>query len=362
MISIIITAFNNDKYIDECLYTVVDSFKDQEYEILLGIDNCEITTKHILKNFSGYSKNIKFYFFNDRYGTYIIRNTLVKETKYDNILFFDSDDVMLPVMATLIVKNMNQFDMIKPMLSQFKDKYDINDPKLLTQKTTFGEGVFAVKKSVFFEMNGFEPWVCAADSEFNWRVRSNGKTFKHLEQVCFLYRRHSESLTHNNQTNLRSRLRFQYHLITKNKKSKNEFQPLPRLVTGEFTVLNHYTDEDLEIIYKTGLSELSDIVLYRELKEKSRSALNFVFDKTPRKIINKIVDKKEKEIKTIDNQAFESIVGRKKNLPQVPNSSARPKPQNTVGSNKETLQKLFLQKKMKKSDSPYINVGGKINK
>ena len=28
MISIIITAFNNDKYIDECLYTVVDSFKD----------------------------------------------------------------------------------------------------------------------------------------------------------------------------------------------------------------------------------------------------------------------------------------------------------------------------------------------
>ena len=78
MISIIITAFNNDKYIDECLYSVVDSFKDYDYEILLGIDNCEITTTHILNNYKSHSKNIKFYFFKERYGTYIIRNNLVK--------------------------------------------------------------------------------------------------------------------------------------------------------------------------------------------------------------------------------------------------------------------------------------------
>ena len=127
---------------------------------------------------------------------------------------------MLPIMAKSIVRYGPHFDMVKPMLSQFYDKYDINDPNLLTQKTTFGEGVFGIKKSVFFEMNGFEPWICAADSEFNWRVRGNGKTFKHIEQVCFLYRRHSESLTNNNQTNLRSRLRYQYHLITNNKKAK----------------------------------------------------------------------------------------------------------------------------------------------
>lgn len=285
MISIIITAFNNDKYIDECLYSVVDSFKDEEYEILLGIDNCEVTTKHILKNYGGYSKNVKFYFFNQRYGTYIIRNTLVKEAKYDTLLFFDSDDIMLPVMSNSIIRYSKYFDLIKPMLSQFKDTYNINDPQLLTRKTTFGEGVFAIKKSVFLEANGFEPWICAADSEFNWRVRSSGKSIKLVDQVCFLYRRHSESLTNNKETNLRSRLRYQYHLMTNNKKSKNDYRPLDKMVTGNFTIISEYTDEDLEIVYKTGISDLSEIVLYRELKERSKNALNMVLGKTPGKVV-----------------------------------------------------------------------------
>jgi len=363
MISIIITAFNNDKYIDECLYSVVDSFKDYDYEILLGIDNCEITTNHILNNYKGHSKNIKFYFFKERYGTYIIRNTLVKETKYENLLFFDSDDVMLPVMSKLIIKYMSHFDMIKPMLSQFKDKYNLNDPKLLTQKTTFGEGVFGIKKSLFFEMNGFEPWICAADSEFNWRVMCNGKRIKHVEQVCFLYRRHSESLTNNNDTNLRSRLRHEYHLITKNKKIKNECQPIPKLVVGEFLILNEYSDEDLEIIYKTGISNISEITLYRELKEKSKIALESIFTKTPRKIVNKIINKEEKTIKEINKNTINSILNRDKNTPKI--LTPQPKTQqhnNNTNSNKETLQKLFLSKRLNKSDSAYMNIGNKINK
>lgn len=361
MISIIITAFNNDNYIDECLYSVVESFKGEEYEILLGIDNCEVTTKHILKNYIGYSKNIKFYFFNERYGTYIIRNTLVKEAKYDTVLFFDSDDVMLPVMSKSIIRYSNQFDLIKPMLSQFKDTYDINDPNLLTRKTTFGEGVFAIKKSVFFEVNGFEPWICAADSEFNWRVRSSGKSIKLVDQVCFLYRRHSGSLTNNNQTNLRSRLRYQYHLITNNKKAKNDYRPLDKLVTGNFTIISEYTDEDLEIIYKTGISDISEIVLYRELKEKSKYALNMVLDKTPRKVIEKLADD-PKQTKTIDKTSVNELLNKKNNFNSVPLPQLKTNTTQNTKSNKDTLQKLFLRKQHNKSDSPYINIGGKLGR
>jgi glycosyltransferase involved in cell wall biosynthesis len=363
MISIIITAFNNDKYIDECLYSIVDSFKDYEYEILLGIDNCEITTNHILKNFKGHSKNIKFYFFKERYGTYVIRNTLAKETKYENLLFFDSDDVMLPIMAKLLVKYYPHFDMIKPMLSQFKDKYDLNDTKLLSQKSTFGEGVFGIKKSLFFEMNGFEPWVCAADSEFNWRVICNSKRIKHVEQVCFLYRRHSESLTNSNDTNPRSKLRHYYHMITKNKKIKNECQPIPKLVIGEFLILNEYSDEDLEIIYKTGINDISEITLYRELKEKSKYALGSVFNKSPRKTVHKIINKEEKIIKEINKDTINSILNRDINTPKILTPQPKtPQLNNNTNSNRDTLQRLFLSKKLNKSDSSYMNIGRKINK
>ena len=41
-------------------------------------------------------------------------------------------------------------------------------------------------------------------------------------------------------------------------------------------ILNEYSDEDLEIIYKTGISNISEITLYRELKEKSKIALESI--------------------------------------------------------------------------------------
>ena len=43
MITIITTAFNNTEYIEECLDSILTSAKNLEFEVLVGVDNCEKT-------------------------------------------------------------------------------------------------------------------------------------------------------------------------------------------------------------------------------------------------------------------------------------------------------------------------------
>lgn len=299
MISIIITAYNNPDYIHECISSVINSAENYEYEILLGIDNCSKTLNSVHKKIKKY-KNLKVFFFPNRIGTYIIRNSLVNESKYENILFFDSDDVMKNNMIGDTLLNIEKYDCIKPMFSGFKDGDNVNLPKFNVQKNTFGEGVFAIKKNVFFEMNGFEPWICAADSEFNWRLRMNNKTFKYIERVCFYYRRHSESLTTNSETGMRSKLRMKYHLMTKNKKNTNSFDPLIEMVTNHFIVI---TDENIENFLSE--TEYNEDINDNSLDNNNGHIISLVFNKLPKKIHNK--QQIEKQIITSNNPLFEIL-------------------------------------------------------
>ena len=152
-------------------------------------------------------------------------------------------------------------------------------------------------------------------------------------------------------------------MITKNKKIKNECQPIPKLVIGEFLILNEYSDEDLEIIYKTGINDISEITLYRELKEKSKYALGSVFNKSPRKIVHKIINKEEKIIKEINKDTINSLLNRDKTTQKILTPQPKtPQLNDNTNSNRDTLQRLFLSKKLNKSDSSYMNIGRKINK
>jgi glycosyltransferase involved in cell wall biosynthesis len=316
MISIIITAYNNQKYIHECLESTIRSCGDIEYEILIGIDNCPLTLKSIFKNKKKY-KNIKIIYFPNRNGTYIIRNSLVEMTNFDNILFFDSDDVMKENMISDIVNNIEKFDCIKPMLCAFKDGEDYTLPKFNTPKTSFGEGVFAIKKHVFNQMNGFEPWVCAADSEFNWRLRENNKTFKYLQRVSFYYRRHATNLTAGDETGMRSKLRMKYHILTKNKKTNKLFQPLSEMVKSSFVFIDEDNFNDFLVNHTTNevetqiTDEPNKMALFSIFnKEPNKMVLFSIFNKEPKKIEE--VPIREKQRIVSDNPLFNLLKNKEK--------------------------------------------------
>ena len=140
-ISIIIPTFDNIEYIDETLDSIYKSGKDLEYEILIGIDGCNKSLKYLKDK--TYPDNTNIFFFPTNKGPYLIKNTLSTLAKYDNLLFFDSDDIMEENMIGYCLNSLNTHQCVKPRLRNFK----IVNGKIVNEvgRKNWGEGVFAIK-------------------------------------------------------------------------------------------------------------------------------------------------------------------------------------------------------------------------
>jgi glycosyltransferase involved in cell wall biosynthesis len=244
MISIIITAHNNKDFIGETINSVLNSGKDFEFEVLIGIDNCKITLKKCLELYRNYGTNLKFFYFNPHCGTYVIRNTLVKMSNYDKLLFFDSDDIMDENLIGDVILNLDNYEYVKYRFIQFNGDFK-NEVKSYKRMDGYPMGSFGILKEVFLNQNGFEPWICAADGEFDWRIMSNNVKLKPLDSVGLYYRRHNNSLTKKDGTNMRSSLREKYHKIKQEKIKNNNNRPLDKLKIGTYTEI---TDNNLKSI------------------------------------------------------------------------------------------------------------------
>lgn len=259
-ISVIIPTFNNVEYLEECINSIYDSCVDREYEILIGIDGCEKTVEFI-KNFK-INENTKVFYFPNNGGPYIIKNTLSQISKYDKIIFFDSDDIMEPIMATICDEGLEKFHIVRPKYTNFKI---INDEKVFEKNPRkWGEGVFAIKKEIFLGLNGFEGWRVAADSDFIGRLYRNRAKFWNTSQVLFKRRVHSESLTMASETGFNSEIRSQYARLSR---EKNTFGPLPNLAVGYYDelVFNKSKVMDLKDLMKENI-DLDDRA-YKERKK-----------------------------------------------------------------------------------------------
>ena len=254
MISIIVTAYKNTSYIKETLESIINSCGDSEYEILIGIDNCIETMKFLMSIKNQLSDKVKILFFTKKVGTYIIRNTLVKNSSYEKLLFFDSDDVMTSTLVSNVVNTLDNYEYVRYRYITFRDNYVnyINN----TPVNHYHVGTFGINKKVFMSLNGFEPWDCAADGEFFWRVTANKIRIETLDSVGLYYRKHSESLTSNPNTGMSSPIRKYYHDKKHKKQSNNNFGPLDNLVISDFIL---YVNDDsflLEYLVKPKISIL----------------------------------------------------------------------------------------------------------
>ena len=227
-LTIIIPTYNTVEYLEECLNSVIKSIKNLNFQILVGIDNCTETLEYVKNN--SFDKRIKFYFFEENVGPYIIKNSLSKLSKSDYILFFDSDDIMKEELIRDVINYKSSKDLIKPMYLDFqKDSKNI-DGEILISKT-YGEGVFAISAELFKKMNGFKGWRCAADSELMGRLYKNKIKVLHTKRIGLYRRVHKNSLTQHSDTGLFSKLRREY---IKNIKSEKKFGPLLEMETFPF--------------------------------------------------------------------------------------------------------------------------------
>jgi glycosyltransferase involved in cell wall biosynthesis len=228
-LSILIATYKNSQYLEECFNSIYESIGDYNVEVLVGIDSC-IESYDFIKN-SSYPPNFSFYFFEKNNGPYIVFNSLSKIARSENIMFFGSDDIMDKNMISDMINGLNKFDCVKPSYVNFNDGQEIN----IKSKKLIGEGVFGIKKSSFDYMNGFEPWMCAADSDFMGRIYKNKNRINYTNNINFYRRIHKNGLTSRTDTGMGSPLRSHYAKLSREKKVAG---PLEIMVTEPFVIIN----------------------------------------------------------------------------------------------------------------------------
>ena len=276
-LSVIIPTYDSVDYLFELIESI-NLEKNIKFEVLIGIDNCEKTLEFV-KNHK-FNHNFNFYYFNENYGPYIIKNTLSELAKYDKLLFFDSDDVMLDGLIKVVNEKLNDFECVKPKYLNFIDKEDGRSFK--KEKSQFGEGVFGIQKDLFLTMNGFEGWRVAADSDFMERLYSTNRKVYLTPQPLFYRRIHPNSLTLRLDTGYSSQLRGKYSKMSKNKKNKpvnDEF------VKGGYRMLDLSTNEFLNPVIT---EEKNDEVIQEvEMKKRKQDLLQSIFSNTPKEVVIK---------------------------------------------------------------------------
>jgi glycosyltransferase involved in cell wall biosynthesis len=189
-ISVLISAYNTSKYIEECLDSVYNQCYNGEYEVILGIDGCEETLKKVNEIKHKYS-NLKCYYSKKNVGKYIISNSLIFKSKYDIITIFDSDDIMLnnhlEYNHSLLKTRENSF-----VISRGRDVQIGNST---TGSEYNMEGVIFIDKNIILSLNGFREYRCACDTDLMTRLYRKGVFSIRSNVSTFNRRIHKDSLT-----------------------------------------------------------------------------------------------------------------------------------------------------------------------
>lgn len=187
-VSIVITAYQADKYIKETLDSVKDQSwikKNKNYEIIIGIDGCNITLitlQNIMQNY----QNIRVFMMAKNSGTYITTNTMMTIAKYDNLIRFDADDIMHKNFLEVLMNISETEDVDEIMFRQQ------NFGKNKIKKWAYGQ--FLVKHWVFDWFGGFLPWICDGDGEFHTRIEKFINV-KKIHTILMKRRIHDSNLT-----------------------------------------------------------------------------------------------------------------------------------------------------------------------
>lgn len=200
-VSVIVTAFNTQDYIDECLDSIKNQtyFKNNNYEILVAVDN-HLETLEKLKGIKHRYDNLRVFNSEKNVGTYILRNSLSEFCVGDYILFFDSDDVLKENAVEKIINTNSSY------VRFFFE--ELGNCKLSGYEA---HGAFWISRTLFKSLGGFQPWICGADSELHKRLNKNNILHKTIREPLFFRRIHGNNLTNASLvTGVKSKLRNSY--------------------------------------------------------------------------------------------------------------------------------------------------------
>jgi len=183
-ISVIIPAFNEERFLGNCLKSLKEQdFKD--FEIIVVDNNSRDKTKKIAKNFNVILVSEK------KQGVAFARNKGAKIAKGEILAFTDADTILPKNWLSRIFeefekdKNLIAFGgscefYSGPLCAKFASKFLLKSFLILDKFFSQGFNLMgcnmAIKKNVFFEIGGFNEFLkMNEDVEISYRLRKTGK-------------------------------------------------------------------------------------------------------------------------------------------------------------------------------------------
>jgi len=216
MTSIIIPAYNADKYISETINSVLSqSYAD--WELIIVDDGSTDKTAEIVKQFCKKDNRIKYYYQKNS-GVSVARNFGLNKAKGEYISFLDADDIWLNdflIETTSFLEENQKIGVVNTnvrFINKNSEKLDIlysgvdsdciNDMLFfnLKNKTTGPSGTVCRKQFVN-DINGFNLFLSNVADKMFYLDLSKVTEIKNIDKVLWLYRFHENSM-HKNVDNI----------------------------------------------------------------------------------------------------------------------------------------------------------------
>lgn len=224
LVSVLMTAYNREKYIAEAIESVLASTYTN-FELIV-VDDCSTDkTVEIAKNYEAKDERVKVYINEKNLGDYPNRNKAASLAKGVYLKYLDSDDLIYPNGLEVLVNMMEQFpDAGYGLCSLDQDKKKIF-PFMISSEEAFRRHFVEkislfhkaplssiIRSHAFHSVNGFANLGGEGDYEM-WLKLSLQYPVVLMPHGIVWYREHEEQIDFNRRND--SLVRFKYFLVTR---------------------------------------------------------------------------------------------------------------------------------------------------
>lgn len=228
-LSVVIPAYNADKYIKRCINSVVTAPVSENYEVIIVNDGSSDRTEEIIYSFCLKYKQV-VYVNQPNSGVSAARNTGIKKSSKKYIMFLDSDDFLVQSWWKIVSKHINNSQAQTILLFDWKTKSGIKSlnftslnltNKQLIKQFTLTDDLNAVWGKIynkeFIISNNIEFPIgvkIGEDAIFIGELLKNGAVGRYINSVILYYEDNSEGASYNSKNRI-----FDFAYLLRCKKS-----------------------------------------------------------------------------------------------------------------------------------------------
>lgn len=205
LVSVLMTAYNREKYIAEAIESVLAStYKNFE---LIIVDDCSVdNTVKIARSYEAKDDRIKVYVNEKNLGQFPNRNRALSFARGEYIKYFDSDDIMKDFCLSLMVSAMQKYPEAMAGAEHFKPINRLpvlyNPRELYINHYFKGNNLLSVgpsaaifRKEAFKEFGNFDEKIGILADTFLMLKIAAKYPFVGFQPETFIWRRHDDQVT-----------------------------------------------------------------------------------------------------------------------------------------------------------------------